>query len=158
MHYKKPDRLPTSENQKITAEDSKTFPDDNQNEFSYSPKVSEYIKDIIKNRKEEIKLSEVAEITGIPRAYLHQIIPLKDTPPKSAKNNPDRKMLLAVALALRFSLEETQNLLKFAKVPELYPQSRFDAVIIFALEKKYNLVKTNILLDEKNCDLLIFDN
>ena len=172
MHYKKPDRLLLGEHKKSTTEifnsirsiaqnadedDFKTFMDDNQNEFSYSPKVGEYIKDVMKSRREEIKISEIAEITGISKSYLYQIIPAREKPPKTMKNNPDRKMLLAVALALKFSLDETQHLLKYAGEAELYPRREFDAIIIFALEKKYNLVKTNILLDEKNCELLIFD-
>lgn len=127
------------------------------NKFSYSPKVGEYIKDVMESRNEEIKISEIAEITGISKSYLYQIIPVRDTPPKNIQNNPDRKMLLAVALALNFSLDETQQLLKYAEESELYPHSTFDAVIIYALEKKYSVVKTNILLYEKNCELLIFD-
>ena len=172
MHYEKTDRLLLGDHKKNTTEifdsisaiarnadeeDFKAFLDDNQNEFSYSPKVGEYIKDVMKSRNEEIKISEIAEITGISKSYLYQIIPAREIPPKTVKNNPDRKMLLAVALTLKFSLDETQHLLKYAGEAELYPRSNFDAVIIYALEKKYSVVKTNILLDEKKCDLLIFD-
>lgn len=173
MHYEKIDRLLLGNHEKSTTEifssissiaqnssdeDFKNFLDDNQNEFSYSPKVGEYIKEVMKRRNEEIKISEIAEITGISRSYLYQIIPARDTPPKTVKNNPDRKMLLAVALALNFSLDETQHLLKYAKEAELYPRNTFDAVIIYALEKKYSVIKTNILLYEKNCELLIFED
>lgn len=173
MHYDKTDRLLLGDHQKSTTEifnsissiaqnssddDFKTFLQDNQNEFSYSPKVGEYIKTVMKSRNEEISIPQIAEITGISKSYLYQIIPAKDTPPKTVKNNPDRKMLLAVALALNFSVDETQHLLKYAKEAELYPRSNFDAIIIFALEKKYSVVKTNILLYEKNCELLIFDD
>ena len=109
------------------------------------------------SRDEKINIPEIADITGISKSYLYQIIPARNTPPKTLKNNPSRNMLIAVALALRFSLDETQHLLKYAGEAELYPRTNFDAVIIFALEKKYSLVETNILLDEKNCELLIFD-
>ena len=156
MHYDKTDRLVLGDHEKTTTEifdsihsiaksssdeDFKTFLDDNQNEFSYSPKVGEYIKEVMKNRKEEIKISEIAEITGISKSYLYQIIPARDIPPKTVKNNPDRKMLLAVALSLKFSLDETQHLLKYAGEAELYPRRNFDAVIIYALEKNIPLSK-----------------
>ena len=172
MHYDKPDRLLLGEHAKSTTEifnsirvlakksdddDFKTFLDDNQNEFSYNPKIGEYIKDVLNSRDEKINIPEIADITGISKSYLYQIIPARNTPPKTLKNNPSRNMLIAVALALRFSLDETQHLLKYAGEAELYPRTNFDAVIIFALEKKYSLVETNILLDEKNCELLIFD-
>jgi len=172
MHYDKPDRLLLGDHKKSTTEilnsiralakksdeeDFKTFLNENQNEFTYSPKVGEYIKDVLNSRNEKINILEIADLTGISKSYLYQIIPARNTPPKTMKNNPSRNMLIAVALALRFSLDETQHLLKYAGEAELYPRSNFDAVIIFALEKKYSLVETNILLDEKNCELLIFD-
>lgn len=142
---------------KNTGDAFKTFAEEVPTDFAYNPKIGEYIKSVMKSRNEEIKIAEIAEITGISRSYLYQIIPVKDTPPKNIKNTPSRNMILAVALALRFTLAETQQLLQFAKKSELSPRSNFDAVIIFALEKRYNLVKTNILLDEKNYELLIFD-
>jgi len=172
MHYDKPDRLLLGDHKKSTTEifnsiralakksdddNFKTFMNENQNEFTYSPKVGEYIRDVLNSRNEKINIPEIADLTGISKSYLYQIIPARNTPPKTMKNNPSRNMLIAVALALRFSLDETQHLLKYAGEAELYPRSNFDAVIIFALEKKYSLVETNILLDEKNCELLIFD-
>ena len=95
-------------------------------------------------------------MTGISRSYLYQLIPAKDTPPKTVKNNPDRKKLLAIALALKFSVDETQHLLKYADEPELYPRRKFDAVILYALERGLRLVDTNILLADEKCDLIIF--
>lgn len=65
---------------------------------------------------------------------------------------------MAIAIVLKFSVDETQHLLKYANEPELYPRRIFDATIIYALERKLRLVDTNILLESKNCDLLIFGN
>ena len=79
------------------------------------------------------------------------------TRPKTVKNNPDRKMLLAIAIALNFSVDETQHLLKYAKEPELYPRNTFDSTIIYALERGCSIIETNILLENLNCDLLIFE-
>lgn len=128
----------------------------NQNEFSYDPQVGKYIKDVLGERWHNLKISELAKTTGISKSYLYQLIPAKETPPKTVKNNPDRKMLLAIAIALHFSVDETQHLLKYAKEPELYPRNSFDSTIIYALECGCSIIETNILLENLNCELLIF--
>lgn len=132
------------------------FVNKNSSEFLSNTKVGDFIRQILKNHNRELKIAELAEETGISKSYLYQLIPAKKIPPKTVKNNPDRKILLAIAIALNFSLDETQHLLKYAKLPELYPRKKFDAAIIFALERKYSVIQTNILLDEMNCELLIF--
>ena len=122
----------------------------NQNEFSYDPQVGKYIKDVLGERWQKIKIPDIS------KSYLYQLIPAKEIPPKTVKNNPDRKMLLAIAIALNFSVDETQHLLKYAKEPELYPRNSFDSTIIYALEHGCSIIETNILLENLNCDLLIF--
>lgn len=171
MHYHKPDRLLLGKQKKRTTEilneirsvakrksddDFANFMRDNQNEFSYNPKIGAYIKDVLQSHQEVLNIPELAEQTGISRSYLYQIIPAKEMPPKTVKNNPDRKMLLAIAIVLKFSVDETQHLLKYADEPELYPRRKFDATIIYALERKLRLIDTNILLSDAKCDLLIF--
>lgn len=154
MNYEKPDNLLKGNHKESN---SKKPAEVNQNGISYSSKIREFIKSVLQEHNEEFKISEVAEMTGISRTYLYRIIPSQETPPKSAKNNPTRNMLLAIALALKFSFDETQNLLTCAGKPALQHNNNFDAAIIFALKKKYSVIMTNILLDEENCELLIFD-
>ena len=172
MHYDKPDRLMLGGHKKRTTEilneiraaakksddDFDKFIDGNSDEFSYNPQIGRYIKDVLRSRRQPLNVPELAALTGISRSYLYQLIPAKDTPPKTVKNNPDRKILLAIAVALKFSVDETQHLLKYADEPELYPRRKFDAVIIYALERRMRLVDTNILLASKQCDLLLFGN
>ena len=173
MHYDKPDRLMLGGHKKRTTEilneirvvakrksddDFSAFVERNEAEFSYNPQVGRYIKDVLQSRQQTLNIPEIAELTGLSRSYLYQLIPAKDTPPKTVKSNPDRKILLAIALVLKFSVDETQHLLKYANEPELYPRRKFDAVIIYALERRLRLVDTNILLASKQCDLLIFGN
>ena len=173
MYYKKPDRLLLGDHKKRTTEilneirsaakrksedDFYNLVASNQDEFSYSPQVGRYIKDVLLSRQEALNIPELAEMTGISRSYLYQLIPAKDTPPKTVKNNPDRKLLLAIAIALKFSVDETQHLLKYADEPELYPRRKFDTIILYALERRLRLIDTNILLASEQCDLLIFGN
>lgn len=173
MHYEKPDRLLLGNQKKRTTEilneirsvaEKKSddnfadFVKSNQDEFSYNPQVGRYIKDVLQSRQESLNIPELAELIGISRSYLYQLIPAKNIPPKTVKNNPNRKLLLAIAIALKFSVDEVQHLLKYANEPELYPRRKFDAVIIYALERRLRLVDTNILLESAQCDLLIFEN
>lgn len=173
MHYDKPDRLLLGGQKKRTTEilneirvaakrksdvDFSEFVERNQNEFSYNPQIGRYIKDVLQSRQESINIPELAELTGLSRSYLYQLIPAKDTPPKTVKSNPDRKILLAIALVLKISVDETQHLLKYAEEPELYPRRKFDALILYALERGLSLVKVNILLAEEKCAPLIFGN
>lgn len=167
MHYDKPDRLLLGDHKKRTTEilneirsaaDFDSFAARNGDEFSYRPTVGKYIKDVLQSRQQSIDIPELATLIGISRSYLYQLIPAKDIPPKTVKNNPDRKLLLAIAIALKFSVDETQHLLKYAGEPELYPRRKFDAAILFALERRLRLVDTNILLADEKCDTLIFGN
>lgn len=173
MHYDKPDRLLFGGQKKRTTEIlneirtvAKTKPEDefdelihdNANEFSCNPQVGEYIKSVVQSRGEEFNIPQLAEVIGISRAYLYQIIPAGETPPKTVRTNPDRKILVALALELKFSVDETQHLLKYANQPELYPRRKFDAVILYALERRLKLVRTNILLASAKCEPLLFGN
>ena len=172
MHYDKPDRLLFGGQKKRTTEifneihiAAKAKPEDefaelihdNASEFSCNPQVGEYIKGIVQSRGENFNIPQLAEVIGISRAYLYQIIPVGEVPPKTVKTNPDRKILLALALELKFSVDETQHLLKYANQPELYPRRKFDAVILYALERRLKLVRTNILLESANCEPLLFN-
>ena len=169
MHYDKPDRLLLGGQKKRTTEilneirsvakrksddDFSDFVERNQDEFSYNPQVGKYIKDVLRSRQETLNIPKIAELTGLSRSYLYQLIPAKDLPPKTVKSNPDRKILLAIALVLKFSVDETQHLLKYAEEPELYPRRKFDAVILYALERELSFVKSNILLAEEKCEPL----
>lgn len=167
MHYDKPDRLLFGKQKKRTTEilseirstaDFNLFAARNDDEFSYRPTVGKYIKDVLQSRQQPLNVPELAALIGVSRSYLYQLIPAKDKPPKTVKNNPDRKLLLAIAIALKFSVDETQHLLKYADEPELYPRRKFDAVVLYALERRLRLVDTNILLADEKCDTLIFGN
>ena len=167
MHYDKPDRLLLGEHKKRTTEilneiraakNFNSFAARNDDEFSYSPTVGKYIKDVLQSRRQPLNVPELAALIGVSRSYLYQLIPAKDKPPKTVKNNPDRKLLLAIAIALKFSVDETQHLLKYADEPELYPRRKFDAAVLYALERRLRLVDTNILLADEKCDTLIFGN
>ena len=106
MHYDKPDRLLLGGQKKRTTEilneirvaakrksddDFSEFVERNQNEFSYNPQIGRYIKDVLQSRQETVNIPEIAELTGLSRSYLYQLIPARIRRPKRSKATPTGK-------------------------------------------------------------------
>lgn len=106
----------------------------------YPDSLSTYIKTILKRKK--ISASELIKKSRIERTYCYQIL--------NGRKKPGRDKIVAMALALDLSLEETQRMLTIAKEGVLYPKSRRDSILIFALNSHYTLIDTNQLLAEYN--------
>lgn len=72
--------------------------------------------------------SQIATITGISRSYITEL-------QKNKRNhkNPSRKLLVSICLAAKATLEETDHVLKTARVKELYARDKVDAIIIWGL-------------------------
>ena len=67
----------------------------------------------------------------------------------------DRNKLIALAIAGKLTLEETDNALKYAKFSTLYAKDEWDDVIIFALNSGLTTMQTDILLEDLGYDQLI---
>ncbi|MCL2109406.1 MAG: hypothetical protein FWH20_08710 [Oscillospiraceae bacterium] len=67
---------------------------------------------------------------------------------------PSRDKVLQLALAFGLDLEETQKLLTIARKSALYPKIERDAVVIFALRKKYCVLDIQSTLHELGIPLL----
>lgn len=64
------------------------------------------------------------------------------------QRTPTRKILIQSAFILGLNLEETQRILEIGQKARLYPRIRYDAAIIYGLEKKLTLDKMNSFLEE----------
>ncbi|MCR5805336.1 MAG: helix-turn-helix transcriptional regulator [Clostridia bacterium] len=102
--------------------------------------LDNHIKNLLKEKG--MTPSGLIKASRIERTYCYQIL--------NGRKRPGRDKVLAIALALELTLEETQRLLAIAKEGVLYPKSRRDSVIIFALNKHYSLINTNLLLANYN--------
>ncbi len=67
---------------------------------------------------------------------------------------PSRDKILQLCIGANFTLDETNKALKIGNCGELYPKIMRDSVIIFALNKNLNIVRTNELLFSYNVSLL----
>ena len=104
--------------------------------------IAEYLNDII--NKKGLKKSKIITDSGLNKTYFYEIL--------SGKKGRDFKQntVLAIAIAMKMSLEETQRLLKLCKAGELYPKIRRDNIIIWGITQKKDLIDIDLkLIDEK---------
>lgn len=87
-----------------------------------------------------LRMKDLHDGANIDRTYLEHI--------KGKTRRPGRDKVLALCFAAGLPLEEVNRCLKLAEVAPLYPRSRRDAVIIYAIGQELTLEKTNALLDE----------
>lgn len=91
--------------------------------------------------KKQLTPAQAIKQSGLSANYAHQII-------NGRKTNISRNKLLALAFGMHMTLEETQQMLKIARQPILYPRVQFDLILIFALKERWSLIDTNELLED----------
>ena len=98
--------------------------------------ASEYLHKLLAEKG--LKQSEVIRDSGLDSGYADHIF--------AGRKNTSRKYLLAIALAMKLTTKETQHLLHYADVGELYVRDPWDSVLWFALEHQMTVMETNLLL------------
>ena len=86
----------------------------------------------------KLKKADVIKTSGLNKVYGYQIF--------SGIKNPSRDKLLAIAVAMKLSLDECQQLLRIARVNELYAKNKRDSIIIFGLVKQLDITEPSDLL------------
>ncbi len=90
-------------------------------------------------------IPQAAELAGMATSSFYAM--LNGTRPRR------KEQFIRLAFALELSLEELNELLKLAKLKELYAKNTEDAIIIFGLQKKKTPEEIDMLLEEKGCQL-----
>ena len=93
-----------------------------------------------------LEKAQVIKNSDIQRNYGYQIF--------SGIKQPGRNKLIALALAMGLTLEETQRGLSIAKEGTLYSKDKRDSIIIYSINKKQTVLDTNNLLFELGEELL----
>ena len=78
--------------------------------------------------------------TAIHRSYFYALL--------AGQKTPARNMVLRISLSLHCTLSETNKLLRLAGFRSLYPRFRWDAVMIYAVEKKVTMQEANEMLEK----------
>ncbi len=98
----------------------------------------DYLNQLLSERN--LTKSSVINASNIQKNYGYQIF--------DGSKKPSRDKVLALALAMSLTLEDTNRLLHLSNNGILYPKLKRDSIIIFAIEKNYKLIYLNIMLDE----------
>lgn len=85
---------------------------------------------------------ELAVLIDVERSTLYRLL--------SGERLTSRNVLLRIALALRFTLAETQTLLLVGERAQLFQIQPRDSLIIFSIEHQYTLKETDDTLKRKN--------
>lgn len=85
-----------------------------------------------------LSVGSVIRQCSLDRSYGYQLF--------NGTRRPTRDMLVALALQLEFTEEETQRLLKLAGRPVLYARNKRDAALLYSLTHRLTLAQAEELL------------
>ena len=111
------------------------FLERNQEELKLK-KLPEYLNDWLKVKN--TTRARIVDRSGLNKAYVYQIF--------QGKKYPSRDKIICLTFGFEMTVEETQTLLKQAGYQELYTRDQRDALLLFAIEKKMNILDANFLL------------
>ena len=89
----------------------------------------------------DLKKSDIIRAAQLDRTYGYQIL--------SGARQPGRDKILALCIAAGLTLRETQRCLECAGEGILYARSSRDAVIIYGIEHRMDVMRINELLADK---------
>lgn len=96
--------------------------------------------------KKGISIAEVIKKSNLNNSYVYQIF--------RGKKYPSRDKVIALAFGLALNADETQKLLKQAGYRELYPRDKRDALLLFAINQKMNIIDANEVLYDHEIEVL----
>lgn len=108
------------------------------------PDLHEYLNDLL--YAQGYSKSDFIKKTDIDRSYVYHIL--------SGQKRPSWDKLIIMSFALELELDRTQYLLKCGGFRELYVRDMRDGLIIYAINNKFTLIKTNELVHDFSKELL----
>lgn len=98
--------------------------------------AAEYLASLLAEKG--LKQADVIRASGLEAHYASHIF--------AGRKNTSRFNLLSLALAMHLTTKETQHLLHYADVGQLYVRDPWDSVVWYALEHRLSVMETNALL------------
>lgn len=129
-----------------TEEELKSFLEENEKNLPELT-LAEYLKILLETKK--LSKADVIKNSCIGN-YAYKIF-------SGERQNNSRTKILSLAVAMKLSLKETQRLLYYANAPKLYSKNIWDDVIIFSLNKGYDIDTVNKLLTDSSLKPLLGD-
>lgn len=125
-------------NEIVSGKDISQYLDSNTEEFLDIP-LHVYLKSLLNNI--QMKVSQVVE-RSFKGEYIYQVF--------RGIKNPSRDVLLCIALAMELNLEETERLLRIARMPSLDARNRRDSILIFSINRHLAVPDVNDILYQFN--------
>lgn len=116
--------------------DINTFVAEYENEFM-ALSCTELLNELLADKK--LSLAEVVKRSG-QSDYVYKVF--------RGERKPSRDILIAIAVGMGLSVDQTQLLLRVSKLAALDPRDRRDSVIIYGLKEELEIAKINDLLYE----------
>ncbi len=102
------------------------------------PTFSQYLYELMEARR--LSAQDMIGRTGIHRSYYYAVL--------AGQKVPQKNVILRIALGMRCSLSECNQLLRLAGFSPLYPRMRRDTVLIYAVDHKSTIQETNEMLNQ----------
>lgn len=123
-------------NQLSKTDDIQTFLRQYEKEFFYISPLK-YLNDMLSLKN--MSVADIARNSG-QGEYVYKVF--------HGERKPSRDVMLAIAVGMKMSVDEAQLLLRIAKLATLDPRDKRDSIIIYSLNEKYDIAKSNDLLYE----------
>lgn len=140
MNSKKTEELV---NELRKAKDVDDFLKNNSKQFN-KVTVSEYLNSMM--IKYGIEKNALISKAGVVPSYAYQIL--------DGRKNASRDKLIQMALGFPLTIDETNTLMRCGGYYELYVRSKRDVLLIYALQKHYDILQTNEMLMQNSEDTL----
>ncbi len=108
------------------------------------PVFADYITELAESRGE--RPETIIRRSNLDSSFGHRLF--------AGTRNPSRDTVLQLAFGFKLTTDETQFLMKVARVTALHPKVQRDAVIAYGLHHQLTLVETQQLLDECGLPLI----
>lgn len=135
------------ENELAESQNLEEFFQDNEGNFQDFT-LAQYLSYLLVDKN--LSKAEVIAASELNQIYAYHIF-------AGRKKNPARPKILALALAMKLSVKETQYLLYYAGLEKLYVRNEWDSVIMYALENKLSVRSANELLSNFDEEPLLGD-
>lgn len=116
--------------------------------------LKELPKDTLRQRIEELcekynkSFSFICGCADIPESTFYATI--------NTTRTPKKELIIKIAFALGLTMKELNELLKLAKLKELYAKDNEDAIIIYGMEKGLDVEEIDMLLKSQNSKMRLF--
>lgn len=100
-------------------------------------------------KKQGVKHADLLNTVAVSKSQLYAVI--------NGTRNPSKELVIKLALALKLTIDETNELLKLSGHKELYVKNKEDSIIMFGLKENKSICEIEELLKEYKIKFTLTD-